>query len=441
MKKIVTTFMALVLSFAGFFLPISKTDVSAIGEAIGATVTITNGLNYLVPDTIHFDDIAITSGTEFSYLTTGGAHTLSFAIDFEYELQGYSVASATVNDSAAGVVGPADGQFRISLSELPNGSNYNVNLNIVKAGETKYTIIWANPDVKDDIQDEDMLIKNGFADIVAVYDANGNPVDKSYYIPQGASAALVDGYGHVTIGAGMRVVFQFTPIYGYQLFSVKANNMPLAPQEATNQYTFIMPENHVHFAADFVKTSDIVVSGSEKVSSGSITVGDGVIGAGTAQLSVSDVNLDSTKIADFDKAADGMTISDILDIDFFNVFYKGKDDSDDVWSNQIHELDKEVTITLKLADNIDVSRVVIVHNINDGDEYEIIKIDSYDTAAHTITFRTKSFSNFAIATTMGSPNTGVNTKESPSAALSTLGALFAGAVISACLFVLSRRKA
>ena len=33
-----------------------------------------------------------------------------------------------------------------------------------------------------------------------------------------------------------------------------------------------------------------------------------------------------------------------------------------------------------------------------GDTYEIIKIDSYDPETNTITFKTKSFSNYAIAT-------------------------------------------
>ena len=42
-----------------------------------------------------------------------------------------------------------------------------------------------------------------------------------------------------------------------------------------------------------------------------------------------------------------------------------------------------------------------MHNIHDGEDFEIIPVDSYDPATNTITFKTKSFSNYAIATKDG----------------------------------------
>ena len=48
-------------------------------------------------------------------------------------------------------------------------------------------------------------------------------------------------------------------------------------------------------------------------------------------------------------------------------------------------------------DGLKLEDVVIVHNVHDGDEYEIIEITSYDEATNTITFKTKSFSGYAIA--------------------------------------------
>lgn len=443
MKKLTHIIAALVLSFAAFFLTFTPIASAAPGDHITAKITINAGLSYTEPGTIQFDDLAtISSGETTEYISTGGNHVINFAMDFLHEIQGYTFTAATVNGATVTLVAPThvggDDNYKITV---PESDDYMINLTATKTGETKYTIIWANPDVKDEIHDEDMLIKNGFANIVAVYDPGNHLVDPAEYIinPEGA---LVDGYGHVKIAAGYKVVFEFTPIYGYQLVAVSANGVALEPQEATNQYTFTMPDTQVHFAANFTKTSDVVITGSEKVSSGTITLGTNILGAGTAQLSVNDVDLDTAKIADFDKAASGMTISNILDIDFYNVFFKGKNDSSDVWSNQIHELSEEATITLKLGDDVDVSRVVIVHNIDDGDEYEIIKIDSYDKEAHTITFKTKSFSNFAIATTTGAPNTGVNSSISNSSAtLSILGSMIAGAVIAVSTYILSRRHA
>ena len=77
------------------------------------------------------------------------------------------------------------------------------------------------------------------------------------------------------------------------------------------------------------------------------------------------------------------------------VLYRGTADS--VWSNQIHRLDSEATISLKLDEGIDINDVVFVHNIDDGDEFEIIEIDSWDPVTRIVTFKTNSFSNFAIA--------------------------------------------
>ena len=38
-----------------------------------------------------------------------------------------------------------------------------------------------------------------------------------------------------------------------------------------------------------------------------------------------------------------------------------------------------------------------MHNVHDGETFEIIPVESCDPATNTITFRTKSFSNYAIA--------------------------------------------
>ena len=165
-----------------------------------------------------------------------------------------------------------------------------------------------------------------------------------------------------------------------------------------------MPDANVHFSAEFKETKDIVKASSEKVSSGSIELGNTLSG-GSAQLTVSDVELTSDKIAGFENAAGDYTISNYLDIDLYNVYYKGKNDSEDVWLDKISELEKEATISIKLEDGVNADDIVIVHNIHDGEEYEVIEIDSYDPETNTITFKTKSFSSYAIATKTTSTTT------------------------------------
>ena len=295
--------------------------------------------------------------------------------------------------------------------QVPGASSYTITIEADTGAVTPKTIIWANPGATD-IDAEDALIKNGSAKIVAVYDENGNKLNYKDYTnqqeqPDGSKSdeyGLNNGNGWAVVKPGYKVEFEFTPEYGYQLTKVMANEQTLAPQETANHYTFTMPDTNVHFAATFTKTEDIVKADSDKVSSGSIQLGNKLDG-GTVQLSVSNVELSADKIKGFEGAAEGYTVSNYLDIDLYNVFYKGKADSDDVWSNKIDELDKEATISLKLADGLTADDIVIVHNIHDGEEYEVIKIDSYDPETNTITFKTKSFSNYAIATKASSTET------------------------------------
>ena len=265
--------------------------------------------------------------------------------------------------------------------------------------ETPKTIIWTNPGYvpKDEADAEwikEFSLENGSAYIKAIYDEEGNLVDNDFGTGVGEN-----NFGWITVTPGNKVVFEFVPKYGYQLTEVLANGFALEPQETINQYIFTMPDTNIHFDAEFTKTEDIVKANSEKVSSGTVALGEGdkTLDAGTVQLTVSDVSLSSNKIAGFEETAGEYTISEYLDIDLYQVFYKGKNDSNDVWTNKISELEKEATITIKLEEGINADDIVIVHNIHDGDEYEVIKIESYDAETNTITFKTSSFSNYAIA--------------------------------------------
>lgn len=280
------------------------------------------------------------------------------------------------------------------------------------------TIIWTNPDyVPKDAEDEewvsDFKIDHGFARAMAIYDAEGNPVEVENY-------GLKDGFGWVMVYPGYKVDFEFVPEYGYQLTGIALNETPMDASSVMNHFTIEIPNDknagNVHFAATFTKTEDIVKANSKTVDSGTIALGSALNG-GSAQLTVNDIELSSDKIADFEKAAGDYTISDYLDIDLYNVFYKGKADANDVWSNEITELDKDATIAIKLAEGVSADDIVIVHNIHDGKEFEVLQIESYDAATNTITFKTKSFSNYAIATKASIKDTTSPSKNAMSADL------------------------
>ena len=321
---------------------------------------------------------------------------------------------------------------------VPGASVYNISGTGDPSSVVPRTIIWANVDADHNAEgfDDDMLLEHGRAKVIAIYDGETLVSGETDVDPE-------TGMGWVQVTPGNQVIFEFVPEYGYQLTGVEANGQLLEPQETINQYNFTMPDTNIHFAATFESTADIVEVDSEKVTSGSITLNGGLEG-GSAQLTVKDIELDADKIAGFENAAGDYTISSYLDIDLYNIFQKANSDNNDVWSNKIDELDKYAIITIQLAEGIDANNIVIVHNVHDGEEYEIIEIDSYDPDTNTITFHTKSFSNYAIATlkstsdsdsdsesepesktdnsTVGSPDTGIMTEDGGSATIVTIGA-------------------
>lgn len=290
---------------------------------------------------------------------------------------------------------------------VPGASKYVISATGDRSIAIPKTIIWANPDyVPENAEDAEWVsnftISHGIAKVVEVYDENNKLLNSDEYTGEDADKNGLDkGFGWVKIMPGSRVVFEFVPEYGYQLTGIAINETPLdAVDSNTNRFEIKLPNEdagNLHFSATFTKTEDIVKANSKKIASGSISLGN-ELDAGSAQLTVSDVQLSEDKIKGFEKAAGDYEIKNYLDIDLYQVFYKGKEDSDDVWSNKIDTLDKEATITLKLEDGVHADDIVLVHNIHDGEEYEIIKIDSYDSTTNTITFKAKSFSNYAIAT-------------------------------------------
>lgn len=208
---------------------------------------------------------------------------------------------------------------------------------------------------------------------------------------------------------------RITPHYGYQVLAANLAQSGLTTtDDGVCEFTFTIGGGAHYFTADVVEVPDEVDAVSEKVESGNIELPAGALDSGAAILNVNDIDLDEERITNFEEAAGDYDIKSYLDISLDQVFWRGEANS--LWRpNQIHELDDYATITLKLEDGIDGNAIVIVHELHDeaGEptgEYEIIPV-TYDAASQTITFKTKSFSNFAIAAkttadATGTPDTG-----------------------------------
>ena len=298
---------------------------------------------------------------------------------------------------------------------LPETDVYEIEVEGVQ--EQHYNIMWANSgaDVAGtDYDNPEVLLKNGAAKVIKVYDNESDMNDIIDEI-EGSEEGCVNpqGRGYVSLAEGNVVIFEFVPEYGYQLTSVTANGIELKAQETTNQYKYIMPATNIHFQATFTKTEDIVKSLTSKVTGGTVQIGENEIKSGTTVLSIKDATLTEEQKSSFESKAGDYTVNSVLDIKLDQVFYKGNSDSSDVWTNSLGsdaDLKTPATITLKLDKGVDGNTVILLHEKHDG-TYEVIDT-TYDKTNNTITFKTTSFSNYAIASkkTENTTNTEIGNK-------------------------------
>ena len=250
------------------------------------------------------------------------------------------------------------------------------------------TMIWDsdktnNPSIKDN-----ELLKNGTIEILDIKDSSGNSVGLS-----NVKQDLNKNNGWASIVPGSKVILRLKPNYGYQLTSITINDKKLEAGEEQSTFEYIMPDTNVHISGIFEKVDDKVNTKSDKVKNGVIELNEKEINTGTVVLSVEDINLSKEQISNFEKNANGYHISSYLNINLSQVIYKGNQEN--IWKNELRELNNPAKITLKLEDGIDGNEVVIVHEKHDG-TYEIIPT-TYDSENNTIIFSTTSFSNYAIA--------------------------------------------
>lgn len=353
-------------------------------------VSVVKDCEYLIDGPVCVDNIQVNGDGEVT-VEKAETHIISFIVTFPFEIE-----TLTINKKEVEILDLGFGWFGAEVAEA---DSYEIALTAKES--SSHTIIWANPGVEpiEGVYDESDILANGTAKVVAIYNAEDELIEDA--IPKDSDGGVDEqGYGWIEAEAGDKVVFEFVPALGYQLTSVKANDEALEPQEETNRYEFIMPDTNVHFLAEFTKTEDEVRAFTGRVDEGSIALPAGTIENGSVQLFVEDAKLTEEQIKKFEEEADkegGFAVATFLDINLHQVFYKGTDDKDNVWSNQINELKDEATITLQLADGQDGNNIVIIHDVHNDGNYEIIPV-VFDPKTNTITFKTSSFSNYAIAT-------------------------------------------
>ena len=202
-----------------------------------------------------------------------------------------------------------------------------------------------------------------------------------------------DKSGWANIIPGSKVIMRLKPNYGYQLTSLKINDENLKAGKEQSTFEYIMPDTNVHISGIFEKVDDQVKTLSNEVKSGSITISNQEIDTGSVILSVNDVEPTSLQKTNFEKTVENYTIASYLDIKLDQVVYKGT--ANDTWTNSLSTLNHDANIQLQLEKGINGNDVVLVHEKHDG-TYETLST-TYDSSTNTLSFKTTSFSNYAIA--------------------------------------------
>lgn len=350
-------------------------------------------------------------GTGFVNITLATFATMSTITAVNINGTNYPVPT-----DQATVLGLINGQvIEYNLGNISKADTYNIATTTARS-TLMGNFSWS---YKDADKDRDNYIDNGVVSLVELEYNGTKYTSRDEIVAAGLpylqyNVSDAGAYNEFTLPTGTKVTLKLMPNAGHQLTSFTVNGGEFEPQEEIGVYTFESESGNFHLGAHFTAVGNTVeASNADSITSGSITLSNGELNNGTARLEVKNAEgLEPVDIENFEKNSKGYNLKTILDISLFNTIYKGS--KNDSWDTQLDELDHEATITLQLDEGVDGNDIIIIHEKHDG-TYEVIPT-TYDAASHTITFKTFSFSNYAIATrTIAAPDTGAATAEGASA--------------------------
>lgn len=205
-----------------------------------------------------------------------------------------------------------------------------------------------------------------------------------------------DAWGSAAFPRGAIITFKLIPDEGYQLTSLFGDK-DLEPQEDPGVYKITMTGGmNSHLQATFTEVGDVVNATAGAVKGGELSGMTNTHGEGTMKLNVEDTEINGDSRTGFEGRAEEekAEIQEYIDINLANTIYKATDNPSDAWDRPVDELEEPARIKLELENSYEGKELVIIHEHNG--QYEVIPVE-FDGKS-TISFETKSFSNYAIAT-------------------------------------------
>ena len=382
-QQFIGRILSYILAFCMIFVMIPITvyaqslgqdDISIEATCQGATMEV-----YFNGERIQNESDTI-MGNGKGYNNGDEKNTIKIVLSFGYG----NIGSVTINNQEMSLPAEKSDQVEFKVAAAPRYSI--VVTKSQDATNIPRTIIWDNDRTHNSSLKEEELLKNGIIEILDIQDENGNSVGLK-------DVNQDDKSGCANIIPGSKVIMRLKPNYGYQLTSLKINDENLKAGKEQSTFEYIMPDTNVHISGIFEKVEDQVKTLSNEVKSGSITISNQEIDTGSVILSVNDVEPTNLQKTNFEKTVEDYTIASYLDIKLDQVVYKGT--ANDTWTNSLSTLNHDANIQLQLEKGINGNDVVLVHEKHDG-TYETLST-TYDSSTNTLSFKTTSFSNYAIA--------------------------------------------
>lgn len=382
-QQFIGRILSYILAFCMIFVMIPITvyaqslgqdDISIEATCQGATMEV-----YFNGERIQNESDTI-MGNGKGYNNGDEKNTIKIVLSFGYG----NIGSVTINNQEMSLPAEKSDQVEFKVAAAPRYSI--VVTKSQDATNIPRTIIWDSDRTHNSSLKEEDLLKNGTIEILDIQDENGNSVGLK-------DVNQDDKSGWANIIPGSKVIMRLKPNYGYQLTSLKINDENLKAGKEQSTFEYIMPDTNVHISGIFEKVDDQVKTLSNEVKSGSITISNQEIDTGSVILSVNDVEPTSLQKTNFEKTVENYTIASYLDIKLDQVVYKGT--ANDTWTNSLSTLNHDANIQLQLEKGINGNDVVLVHEKHDG-TYETLST-TYDSSTNTLSFKTTSFSNYAIA--------------------------------------------
>ena len=374
--------------------------------------------------TSYSDIVGLTTADDLDYsYNYNGEGTVTFNIKTQWD---DVIESIYINDTEYSVpktkdelIAAFNPEFRGISFDIPNvpyAAHYSISVEARKQYDNEKIMGnfgWTYDENSNEYSDDDKIPHGTLEFVKAVYDGTTyntvEAVNNVGGVFQWKNANKSnDPFGEAMFPVGTSLTVKLIPDAGYQLTALTLNGTAFTPGEEIGVYTFTIKGGNWHLGANFTEVGNEVKTNSNNIIDGNIRLnvnGDNSFKNGTAKLEVKDVNnLSNDRINEFTATAEeeGYEVSSYIDMSLYNTIYKGgkKDGNGEyqAWNTQVDNLKNEASITLELNEDMTGKTLALVHEKHNGETitgYELVDA-AYNEENNTITFRTNSFSNYAI---------------------------------------------